>query len=186
MTSDLLFAPLPMPIVTTGDVGLAEFCQDTTVTPLLRDEGQPAFNDSWEAEAFTIGKILVANGVVTPREWFDVISDEIRKAVAAGDPDRGDTYYQHWMNAIERICIEKGLFDADTLAENRRLWGLAVKNTPHGHPIQFKYAFVEGEHIHEHEAVLAAPEPLAVLSTANPDGLPTDELVSATHDPKMG
>ena len=163
MTSEQLFAPLPTPIITTDEIAVASFCEDSTVTPLLRDEGRPVFNDSWEAEAFTIGKMLVANGVVTAREWFDAISDEIRNAVAAGDPDRGDTYYQHWMNALERICIEKGLFDADLLAERRKLWGQAVKNTPHGHPIEFKYAFVEGSHEHEHEHVHEAPEPLAVL-----------------------
>jgi nitrile hydratase accessory protein len=173
MTSDQLFAPLPAPIITTSDVGLADFCADTTVTPLLRDEGRPVFNDSWEAEAFAIGKMLVANGVVTPREWFDVISDEIRKAVEAGDPDRGDTYYQHWLNALERICIEKGLFDAPTLAENRRLWALAVKNTPHGHPIEFKYAFVEGEHEHTHEESQVAPEPMAVFAADEREAPPT-------------
>lgn len=163
MTPEPLFAPLPAPIVSADEVGVAGLCADTAVMPLLRDEGRPVFNDSWEAEAFTIGKALVANGAVTPREWYDAISDEIGKAVAAGDPDRGDTHYQHWMNALERVCVEKGLLDADALAERRRLWGLAVKNTPHGHPIELKYAFAEGGPEHEHAHPQGAPPPLAVL-----------------------
>ena len=138
-------------------------CGAPDIEPLLREEGRPLFADSWEAEAFAIGKLLVAEGLVTPREWYDVISDEIRKAQAAGDPDRGDTHYQHWMSALERICVEKGLVDAGTLEEHVEIWGRAVANTPHGVPILFENAFsVPDAPGHEHTHGHDGPEPMAV------------------------
>ena len=37
---------------------------------------------------------------------------EIKRAQAAGDPDTGETYYRHWLNALERLVAEKGVADA--------------------------------------------------------------------------
>ena len=31
------------------------------------------------------------------------LPEEIKKAQAAGDPDTGETYYQHWLATLERI-----------------------------------------------------------------------------------
>ncbi|MGA9146718.1 MAG: nitrile hydratase accessory protein [Candidatus Nanopelagicales bacterium] len=138
-------------------------CGTPDIEPLLREEGRPLFADSWEAEAFAIGKILVAEGMVTPKEWYDVISEEILKAQAAGDPDRGDTHYLHWMSALERICVEKGLVDGTTLEEHIEIWGRAVANTPHGVPIAFENAFVVPEAVgHDHSHADVDPEPMAV------------------------
>ena len=33
----------------------------------------------------------------------------------AGDADLGDTYYRHWLDALEQLTIAKGLADADRL-----------------------------------------------------------------------
>ena len=145
------------------------------VEPLPRDEDRPLFNDPWEAEAFVLGKLLVAERVVSPREWYEAIGAEIRAAQQRGDPDRGDTYYQHWVNALERVCIDKGIFDRETLDEHTALWGKAVANTPHGVPIELKHAFSESSeaaHVHRHdpeEAPTELPGPIAVFGRDDPD-----------------
>ena len=153
-------APVPTAII--------DDCDITDVTPLLRDDDRPLFNDSWEAEAFAIGKMLVLDGTVSGREWYDTIGAEIREAQDRGDPDRGDTYYQHWMKALESVCIEKGLFDEDELAAEQKLWMKAVANTPHGVPIRLENAFEKPaapqHHHHDHDGQAIDPEPVAVLS----------------------
>ena len=55
---------------------------------------------------------------------------------AAGDPDTGDTYYRHWLAALERIVAEKGVATRDTLARTRDAWDHAAERTPHGEPIE--------------------------------------------------
>ena len=67
-----------------------------------------------------------------------ILGDEIKKAQAAGDPDTGETYYRHWLAALERIVAEKGAADAATLAKYVHAWDHAADRTPHGQPIVLK------------------------------------------------
>ena len=55
---------------------------------------------------------LHERGLFTWPEWAATLADEIKRAQAAGDPDTGETYYRHWLNALERIVAEKGVTDA--------------------------------------------------------------------------
>ena len=61
---------------------------------------------------------------------------EIQRAQAAGDPDTGETYYRHWLAALERLVAEKGVADAATLARYADAWERAADRTPHGTPIE--------------------------------------------------
>jgi hypothetical protein len=50
-------------------------------------------------------------------------------------PDTGETYYHHWLAALERLVAAKGLADAQSLARTRDAWQRACERTPHGIPI---------------------------------------------------
>jgi nitrile hydratase accessory protein len=79
---------------------------------------------------------LHERGLFTWTEWAATIADEIKHAQAAGDPDTGETYYRHWLNALERLVAEKGVADGKTLARYRDAWDHAADRTPHGKPIE--------------------------------------------------
>ena len=64
-----------------------------------------------------------------------MLGEEIKRAQAAGDPDTGETYYRHWLAALERIVAEKGVADAQMLDRYREAWEHAAERTPHGTPI---------------------------------------------------
>ena len=81
-------------------------------------------------------RALQDQGLFTAGEWSDALGAEIRRAQAAGDPDTGETYYRHWLNALERLVAEKGVADAGTLARYRNAWDHAADRTPHGAPIE--------------------------------------------------
>ena len=100
--------------------------------------GGTAFREPWEAQAFALVLSLHERGVFSWNEWTVVLSDEIKKAQAAGDPDTGETYYRHWLNALERIVATKGLADPKTLARTRNAWANACARTPHGTPIELQ------------------------------------------------
>lgn len=119
--------------------------------PLLREHEENPFRNSWEAEAFAMGNLLIKNGFITVHEWVEIFSQEILKAQAKGDPDRGDTYYNHWMNALERILMERGVVDQASLVKQQQLWGLARKNTPHGVALSLDHALNPPEHSHSHD-----------------------------------
>lgn len=109
--------------------------------PMLpRDEAGPVFHEPWEAQAFALAVRLSESGHFTWPEWVEVFSQEIKAAQARGDPDLGDTYYQHWLRALERICTEKGLVGQAALAQRKAAWRRAYLNTPHGQPIELSAA----------------------------------------------
>jgi nitrile hydratase accessory protein len=68
-----------------------------------RDAQGPVFNEPWEARAFAMVVLLHERGLFSWPEWAEALSREIGRAQAAGDPDLGDTYYQHWLNALEAL-----------------------------------------------------------------------------------
>ncbi len=100
------------------------------------DDDGPVFSAPWQAQAFAMTFALHERGVFTWSEWAAALSEAIRDAQAAGDPDCGDTYYAHWLSALERIVADKGCAIAEGLAQRRIEWDEAARRTPHGQPIQ--------------------------------------------------
>jgi len=95
----------------------------------------PVFAEPWEAQVFAMAVALHERGLFTWNEWTAVLGNEIKRAQAGGDPDTGETYYWHWLAALERIVAEKGITDTETLARYRDAWDHAADRTPHGMPI---------------------------------------------------
>ena len=93
------------------------------------------FREPWEAQAFAMALALHERGLFTWNEWAAALADEIKAAQTAGDHDRGDTYYRHWLGALERLVAEKKVAGADALARYRQAWRQAARRTPHGTPI---------------------------------------------------
>jgi nitrile hydratase accessory protein len=109
----------------------------TEVIPSIpRDSGGPVFREPWEAHAFAMALALYDRGLFAWTEWAAKLSEEIKKAQAAGDPDTGETYYRHWLATLERIVAEKGVTTAQALARHHDAWERAAHRTPHGKPIE--------------------------------------------------
>jgi nitrile hydratase accessory protein len=68
-----------------------------------RDADSPVFNEPWEARAFAMVLALHQRGLFTWPQWAAALSRQITEAQAAGDADLGDTYYQHWLLALESL-----------------------------------------------------------------------------------
>ncbi len=100
-----------------------------------RDEAGPVFEEPWEAQAFALALKLHEAGHFTWSEWAEALGAEIKAAQARGDPDLGDTYYRHWLAALERLAAEKGLVRAGDLAARKAAWKQAFLDTPHGQPV---------------------------------------------------
>ncbi len=103
----------------------------------LDDDG-PVFREPWEAQAFALTLALYDHGLFTWPEWAAALATEIKRAQAAGDPDTGQTYYSHWLAALESLVIDKGVASAETLHRTRDAWGHACDRTPHGQPIELR------------------------------------------------
>ncbi len=87
------------------------------------------FQAPWEAQVFGLVVQLGDRGFFTWKEWAETLGAVIREAQAAGDPDLGDTYYRHWVKALERLVTRRGLADAQTV---ERLLG-EIEREAHQH-----------------------------------------------------
>ena len=101
-----------------------------------QDEQGPVFNEPWEAQAFALVLALHEKGLFSWQEWAAVLSEQIALAQEGGDPDLGNTYYQHWLAALETISRQKNLSNEDELSRRKSQWRTAYLNTPHGKPIE--------------------------------------------------
>ena len=104
--------------------------------PGLPHDGQgPVFSAPWQAQAFALTLALHERGVFTWPQWAQALSKAIARAQDGGDPDHGDTYYTHWLDALETLVTAQGLARQEQLHALEHAWADAAERTPHGQPI---------------------------------------------------
>jgi nitrile hydratase accessory protein len=92
------------------------------------DENGPVFAEPWQAQAFALAVRLSGEGHFTWKEWAAALAEELR----TGEAD----YYVHWLAALERLVIEKGLSNREAMLERKEAWANAYRHTPHGKPVE--------------------------------------------------
>lgn len=114
----------------------------STALPLLPgmpvESEEPVFREPWEAHAFALAVSLHRRGLFTWPEWAEALAAQIAAAQAAGDADLGDTYYRHWLCALEGLVARKGASSEGELMRYREAWDHAADRTPHGQPIELR------------------------------------------------
>jgi len=108
-----------------------------------RDDDGPIFSEPWEASAFALAVRLSESGYFTWQEWAGALNMELTEAQRNGDPDLGNTYYYHWVQALERVCVDKSLLGQLDINQRKEDWRKAFLNTPHGKPIELSNAYPE-------------------------------------------
>jgi nitrile hydratase accessory protein len=103
---------------------------------LPRDAGGPVFAEPWQAQAFALAVKLSEQGHFTWKEWAAALADELKAADNRGEPDDGTRYYEHWLAALERLVIDKGLTDRAAMRKRKEAWTEAYLHTPHGRPVE--------------------------------------------------
>ena len=101
-----------------------------------RDADGPVFAEPWQAQAFALAVRLSEAGFFTWREWADELAAVSREAAARDPWNGGSHYYDHWLSALERLCLSKDLTNLSDLNERRAAWAEAYRRTPHGRPVE--------------------------------------------------
>ena len=98
------------------------------------------FREPWEAQAFALALTLQQRGVFSWSEWAADARRGNQQGASRRRSRTGETYYRHWLAALERLIAIKGLADPHTLARTREAWRRAGVRTPHGTPIALQPA----------------------------------------------
>jgi len=108
---------------------------DLNLPSLQRDQEGPVFAEPWQAQAFALAVKLSEQGHFTWKEWATALAEELKDAA-----DDGSRYYEHWLAALERLVIAKGLSDPAAMLERKQAWADAYRHTPHGKPVELSSA----------------------------------------------
>jgi nitrile hydratase accessory protein len=106
--------------------------------PLRRDAEERVFAEPWEAQVFALAVKLSEAGPFTWTEWTAALAKELEAARQRGELDDGSRYYHHWLAALERLSIAKGLTDPGALVTRKAAWADAYRQTPHGKPVELR------------------------------------------------
>jgi nitrile hydratase accessory protein len=109
---------------------------DLHIGPLARRDGEPAFDEPWQAQVLALAFALSNVGVFTPVQWSDALGRELRHAGRHGDPDDQTTYYAAALTALEGLIAADGRITPDGLSSRIEKWRCAYLNTPHGKPVE--------------------------------------------------
>ena len=94
------------------------------------------FAEPWQAQAFALAVKLSEQGHFTWKEWATALAEELKAAANRGETDDGSRYYHHWLAALERLLMAKGLADPEALRARKEAWAEAYRRTPHGKPVE--------------------------------------------------
>ncbi len=97
-------------------------------------DGEPAFDEPWQAETLALADLLVRRGSISPARWAEALGAEIEALQTA--PDDRETYYRAVLAALERLLAEKGAVARAEIDERERQWERAYLRTPHGKPVE--------------------------------------------------
>ena len=121
-----------MPVLPEPPRGVAD------LPGLPRNLDGPVFAAPWQAHAFALAVGLHERGVFTWAEWASALAQAISHAQLSGDTDQGETYYHHWLDALETLLIDKGLTAHEQIHALENAWAAAAARTRHGLPIELE------------------------------------------------
>ena len=109
-----------------------------TLKPLFNIDGDPVFDEPWQAEALAIADTLVSEGMFSAGVWSETLGKALRTAESKGAPDNQETYYNCVLRALEQLIAEHSEIDQETMVAKRQDWEQAYLSTPHGQPVRLK------------------------------------------------
>jgi hypothetical protein len=113
---------------------------DDPLSPLQRKDGDPTFDEAWQAQSLAIVDTLVDAGVLTAADWAEALGSELESAARAGTADNAETYYLAVLTAAENLLRRMDMISRDELDARVEAWRQVYLNTPHGKPVELHAA----------------------------------------------
>jgi nitrile hydratase accessory protein len=109
-----------------------------SLRPLADRDGDPDFDEAWQAQALAIADNLVRNGLFSASDWSAALGLQLAEAVKHGEADTQQSYYGCVLSALETLVAANSDIDRATQVKVREDWEAAYRNTEHGQPVQLK------------------------------------------------
>lgn len=144
----------------------------------LKDLDGPAFDQPWQAQAFSLVVSLHQAGLFEWKDWAEAFTSEIAASPAVPGESVNDTYFRQWVSALEKFAARLKLTCGTDIDNRARAWRQAYLNTPHGQPIMLANADCpppaagqghhdDDDHHHHHHQHVPKRSPVAVVPAAS-------------------
>ncbi len=74
---------------------------------LPTDQGEPVFDEPWQARSFAMAVQLHESGLFTWNEWAETLSQCIASQEKSAAISSGSDYYTQWQTALEILVDQK-------------------------------------------------------------------------------
>ena len=98
-----------------------------------RRSGEMAFNHAWEIRAFAIATAMHDDGAFDWPEFQEELIRSIQNWESSTGSTTGWSYYDRWMEALEKLLGDKGMLETEEL-DRRTAEVLATPANAHHHP----------------------------------------------------
>lgn len=108
------------------------------IKPFKRMDGEPVFDEPWQAQVLAMVDTLIANGTIGATAWSDSLGSELKKTQLSGANDNITTYYKAVLRALEQLLDRYTDISETEVSNKRDAWEQAYLATPHGQPVNLK------------------------------------------------
>jgi nitrile hydratase accessory protein len=91
-----------------------EIADMSGATALPRKNGELVFDEAWQGRVFGMTVAMSHEALFAWREFQAQLIAEIAHAEREGETS---SYYERWLDAFERLLVDKGLIEPGALAE---------------------------------------------------------------------
>ncbi|CAD7843248.1 MAG: Metal chaperone, involved in Zn homeostasis [Olavius algarvensis Gamma 3 endosymbiont] len=109
---------------------------DRALKPLVAVDGQPAFDEAWQAQVLALADTLVQSGMFSAAAWSDALGAALKQAADDAADDNQETYYRCALSALESLVAQNSEIDRRAMTGKREAWEQAYLSTPHGQPVE--------------------------------------------------
>jgi nitrile hydratase accessory protein len=112
-----------------------EHSKNTALNPLADTDGDPVFDEAWQAQALAMADNLVKSGLFSANDWTDALGQSLKESADRADVDTQQTYYLCVLKTLENLIADHSEIDATLMVSKRQDWQQAYLRTPHGQPV---------------------------------------------------
>ena len=109
--------------------------ENPDLKPLADVDGDPVFDEPWQAQALAIADSLVQSGLFSAQDWSSALGQALSEAEANNETDNHETYYRCVVSALEALIATNSDIDDFAMIQKRKDWESAYLATPHGQPV---------------------------------------------------
>jgi nitrile hydratase accessory protein len=95
------------------------------------------FQSPWHSQLFAITVQLSEQGNFLWTEFAEIFGESLNQArLKIKSLDGNDNYFNCWLNALEKIIVDKNMGSLENLSLLKENWTKAYLATPHGQPVK--------------------------------------------------